>query len=74
MGPSPHPAGFVSLVLNLTTGNASPQIHVGHGDFFETARYNRHNTREKNNWKNLWGIDHDATVKKKEKVTIASLS
>ena len=28
LGPSPHHAGYVSLVLSITTGNASPQFHI----------------------------------------------
>ena len=38
LGESPHHTVSVSLVLNLITGNASPQFHVGHEDFFETTR------------------------------------
>ena len=45
LGPSPQHAGSVSLVLSLTTGNASAQYHVGHDDFFETTRYNRRTAR-----------------------------
>ena len=41
LGPSPHYSVAVSLLLNITTGNASPQFHVGYNDFFETTRYNR---------------------------------
>ena len=47
--PSPHHTGSVSLVLNLTTGNTSPQFHMGHDNFFETTRYNRSNARAKSN-------------------------
>ena len=73
LGPSPHHAGSVSLVLNLTTGNSSPQFHVGHDDFFETTRYNRSNARAKINWKKLSGIDHADIIDKKEKVKRAAL-
>ena len=38
LGRSPHHAEFVSLVLNLTTGNVLPQFHVGHDDSFEKTR------------------------------------
>jgi len=38
LGLSPKHARSVSLVLNLTTGNASPQFHVIHDDFFETVK------------------------------------
>ena len=65
LGPSPHHAGSVSLVLNITTGNASPQFHVGHDNFSETTRYNRSNARAKSNWKNLSGIDHADIIYKK---------
>ena len=73
MGPSPHHTGSVSLVLNLTTGNASPQFHVGHENFFETTGYNRRKTRAKSNWQKLSGIDHADTIEKKEKVKRAAL-
>ena len=36
LGLSPRHARSVSLVLNVRTGNASPQFHVIHDDFFET--------------------------------------
>ena len=74
LGPSPHHAGSVSLVLTLTTGNASPQFHVGHDNFFETTRYNRSNARAKNNWKKLSGIDHADIIDKKEKFKRAALA
>jgi len=38
LGLSPKHARSVSLVLNLTTGNASPQFHVIHDNFFETVK------------------------------------
>ena len=57
LGPSPHHAGSVSLVLNLATGHASPQFHVAHDDFFETTRYDRRSMRTKSNWQRLSGID-----------------
>ena len=66
LGPYPHHAGSVSLVLNLTTGNASPQFHVGHDNFSETTRYNRSNARAKSNWKNLSGIYHVDIIDNKE--------
>ena len=74
LGPSPHHAGSVSLVLNLTTSNASPQFHVGHDDFFETTRYNRSNARAKSNWQKLSGIDHADIIDKKKKVKRAALA
>ena len=74
LGPSPHHAGYVSLVLNLTTGNTSPQFHVGHDDFFETTRYNRSNAIAKSNWQKLSGIDHAEIIDKNEKVKRAALA
>ncbi len=38
IGPSPHHARTVGLILNLTTGLASPQFHVTYDDHFETTR------------------------------------
>ena len=49
LGPSPHHAGSISLVLSLTTVNASLQFHVGNENFFETTRYNRRNTQDNSN-------------------------
>ena len=37
LGHSPHHAGSVSLVLNLTTGHVSPQYHVVFDDDFSTV-------------------------------------
>ena len=37
LGPSPHHARSVSLVLHLSTGLVSPQFHCRHDDFFETV-------------------------------------
>ena len=62
LGPSPPYVGSISLVLNITTGNASPQFHVGHENLFETIGYNRINTRAKSNWQKLSGIDHSDTI------------
>ena len=64
----------VSCVLDLTTGNASPQFHVGHNDFFETTRYKRRNTRAKRNCQKLPVIDHDDTIEKKDKFKKAALA
>ena len=68
LGPSTNHAGSISLVLNLTTGNASPQFHVGHEDFFETTRYKRRKTRAKINWQNMSDTDHADIIEKKYKV------
>ena len=38
LGPSPHHARNVSLVLNLQTGLVSPQFHVAHDSTFQTVR------------------------------------
>lgn len=38
LGLSPKHARSVSLVLNIKTGNVSPQFHVVHDDFFETVQ------------------------------------
>ena len=74
LGPYPHHSVSVSLVLNLTTGNDSPQFHVGHDDFFETIKYNRRDTRSKSNWQKLLGIDHTDTVENKDKVKREALA
>ena len=67
-------AESVSLVLNLTTGNASPQIHVGNDNFFETTRYNRRNKRANINWQKLSGIDHVGISENKENVKSSALA
>ena len=46
---SPHHAGYVSLILNLKTGNGSHNFHMGHDNFFETTIYNMSNARAKSN-------------------------
>ena len=74
LGPSPHHAGSVSLVLNLTTGIVLPQFHVGHDNFFDTTRYNMSNARANSNWQKLSVIDHADIVDKKDKVKRAALS
>ena len=74
LGPYPHHAGSVSFVMNITTGNTSPQFHMGHDDFFETTRYNRRKTRAKSNRQKLWGVDHADTIEKKEKVKREALA
>jgi hypothetical protein len=38
LGFSPRHARTVSLVLNIHTGNVSPQFHIRHDDFFATVR------------------------------------
>ena len=74
LGPSPHHAGSVSLVLSTTTGLASPQFHVGHDDFFETTRYNRCTTRISSNWQKLSGIDFADIIEKKQNIKKAALT
>ena len=52
LGPSPHHAGSVSLVLSLTSAMESPKLHAGHEDFFENTRYNRSSVQTKSNGNN----------------------
>ena len=47
---------------------------MGHGDFFETTRYNRRNTRAKSNCQKLSDIDHADIIEKKEKVKREALA
>ena len=74
LGKSPHHAVSVSLVLNITTCNDSPQFYMGHDDFFETTRYNRSNTISKSNRKKMSGINHADIIDKKEKVKWADMA
>ena len=74
LGPYPHHVGSVSFFLNLTTGNASPQFHVGHDNFFETTRYNICNTRANSNWKKLTYIERTDIIENKEKVKREALA
>jgi hypothetical protein len=53
LGPSPRHAGTVSLVLNLQTGNMSPQFHVQYDDFFETVRPSSGNPTTFSQWQLL---------------------
>ena len=73
MGPSPHHAGSVPLFLNITTGNASHQFHVGHNNFFDTTRYIKRNMRAKINWQKLLVVDYTDTIEKKNKFKRASI-
>ena len=41
---------------------------MGHGNFFETTRYNRRNMKEKIDWKKLSVMDHADNIEKKKKV------
>jgi hypothetical protein len=56
LGPSLRHAGTVSLVLNLQTGNVSPQFHVQYNDFFETVRPSSGNPTTFSQWQLLSGI------------------
>lgn len=56
LGPSPRHAGTVSLILNLQTGNVSPQFHVQYDDFFETVRPSSGNPTTFSQWQLLSGI------------------
>ena len=53
VGHSPHHAGSVALVLNLSTGHVSPQFHVVFDDDFSTVPNLRHGS-EPSNWASLF--------------------
>jgi len=52
LGHSPHHAGSVALILNLTTGHVSPQYHVIFDDDFTTIEHLRSGTVP-TNWAEL---------------------
>ena len=57
LGPSPNHSCSVSLVLNPHTGHVSPQFHVKHDEFFETADGQHHNyDAPAATWKELSGL------------------
>ena len=56
LGPSPHHARFISLILNLNPGLVSPQFHIIHDDFFETARPGAIDEKSSSLWQRLSGF------------------
>ncbi|KAL7481330.1 hypothetical protein ACHAW6_007014 [Cyclotella cf. meneghiniana] len=66
LGPSPHHACNVNLVLNLDTGLVSPQFDCQFDDFFETISLNKPETTMSSNWQIFAGLerpDKTPTVK-----------
>jgi hypothetical protein len=64
IGPSPRYAINVSLVLSLDTGLVSPQFHVQHDDFLETASPKACNPAILSHWQKLSGIGLDGKTEK----------
>jgi hypothetical protein len=64
IGPSPSHARNVSLVLSLDTGLVSPQFHVQHDDFFDTAIPKAGNPAILSHWQKLYGIRLDGKAEK----------
>ena len=56
LGPSPHHARNVYVVLNLQTGLCSPQYHCRFDDFFETVRQSIGDSMTSSGWKYLAGF------------------
>ena len=56
LGPSPHHAISVSLILNLTSKLVSPQFHIIHDDFFETVRPGATDEKSPSLWQRLSGF------------------
>jgi hypothetical protein len=56
LGPSPHHARNVSLVLNPHTGCVSPQYHCRFDDFFETVRHSGPDVAIPTTWLQLAGL------------------
>jgi len=56
LGPSPHHARNVSLVLNPHTGCVSPQFHCLFDDFFETVRHSGPDVSIPMTWQQLSGL------------------
>jgi hypothetical protein len=56
LGPSPHHARNVSLVLNPHTGCVSPQYHCRFDDFFETVRHSGPDVAIPSTWLQLSGL------------------
>ena len=57
LGPSPHHARNVNLVLNIDTGLCSPQFHCRYDDFFETIDLNKPDTMTSSSWQILAGLE-----------------
>ncbi len=56
LGPSPTHARNVHLVLSLTTGLISTQLHVQFDDFFETCKYGVTDASLSSTWQRLVGF------------------
>ena len=56
LGPSPHHASTVGLILNLRTGFISPQFHCTYDDYFETPKLDGNIEAH---WKVLTHLDDD---------------
>ncbi|KAL7475510.1 hypothetical protein ACHAW6_001420, partial [Cyclotella cf. meneghiniana] len=66
LGPSPHHARNLNLMLNLISSLVSPQFHCQYNDFFETISLNKPETMMSSNWQILAGLerpDKTLTVK-----------
>ncbi|KAL7486990.1 hypothetical protein ACHAW6_012591 [Cyclotella cf. meneghiniana] len=57
LGPSPHHAQNIYLVLNLDTSLCSPQFHCQYNDFFKTITINKPDTMMSSNWQILAGLE-----------------
>jgi len=63
LGLSPKHARSISLVLNIKTGNVSPQFHVVHDDFLETVQIETDKTVSRWQYKSgLVGEDESSQV------------
>jgi hypothetical protein len=59
LGPSPHHARNINLVLNLSTGLVSPQYHCRYDDFFETCK--GLDPKASTSWKQLAGLQNPSS-------------
>jgi Reverse transcriptase (RNA-dependent DNA polymerase)/GAG-pre-integrase domain len=56
LGPSPHHAQSVGLLLSLRTGLVSPQFHVRYDDSFETVRDKKSSMLPVSDWQHKCGF------------------
>jgi Reverse transcriptase (RNA-dependent DNA polymerase)/GAG-pre-integrase domain len=56
LGPSPHHAQSVGLLLSLRTGLVSPQFHVKYDDQFETVKHAKSSLLPNSEWQHKCGF------------------
>jgi Reverse transcriptase (RNA-dependent DNA polymerase) len=77
LGPSPHHAQSVGLLLSLRTGLVSPQFHVRYDDSFETVKSTKESLLPESEWQHKCGftqLPHDMVAATRQKENPADSS